>query len=231
MISLSLLLSMVALSLLASPHCATMCACGLARPWMALPALRQRFFIGRGVAYSAAGALVGGASMGLAQLAWQRLPMLQALHWMLMAALALSATVLLVWGRPLVGASNETAIRLSPVLSRRLGAEQPTPSSAWTAGVLWPLLPCGVLWSALALAYLGGSALQGAVLMAVFALLTGVGMHTMARVRQHLAGRLPERTLNRASGGLILLGLAVMVGRLLDWLPTPPALQVLGICW
>ncbi len=46
----------------------------------------------------------------------------------------------------------------------------------WVLGVLWALLPCGLLYSAVMVAALAGSVAGGALLMALFALGTSVTM-------------------------------------------------------
>ena len=45
-----------------------------------------------------------------------------------------------------------------------------------TMGVLWSLLPCGLLYSALAVAAMSGNPLEGAVVMALFAAGSGVSL-------------------------------------------------------
>ncbi|MCQ8895566.1 sulfite exporter TauE/SafE family protein [Limnobacter humi] len=231
MVSLSLTLSALALGLLSSPHCVTMCACGLARSWMGQPGLAWRYLAGRLVSYSVAGALAGGISMALVQLAWQVSFIFKAFHGMLMAVVAMSAIALVLRGTPLTVQAGSAVIQLSPALARLLKPRPRTGAAAWLAGLAWPLLPCAVLWSALMLAFLGGSPLQGALLMAVFAGVSSVGMQAVARLRQLSATRIPEHSLNRASGVMILLGLALMVGRSMNWVPSPALLQSLGLCW
>ena len=48
------------------------------------------------------------------------------------------------------------------------------PGGVMAAGVLWALMPCGLLYSALLVAALSGGALEGALTMALFAVGSGV---------------------------------------------------------
>jgi sulfite exporter TauE/SafE len=56
-------------------------------------------------------------------------------------------------------------------------------------GTFWAFLPCGLLYSALLVATLTGSALQGAAVMALFALGTSVSMMAGPWLWLKLAGR------------------------------------------
>lgn len=47
-------------------------------------------------------------------------------------------------------------------------------AAPWAVGLLWALMPCGLLYSALMVAALTGNALEGAITMACFALGSGV---------------------------------------------------------
>jgi len=48
------------------------------------------------------------------------------------------------------------------------------PGGVMAAGVLWALMPCGLLYSALLVAALSGGPLEGALTMALFAVGSGV---------------------------------------------------------
>lgn len=226
MISLSLLLSVVVLGALAVPHCATMCACNFAQRWMNRGA--SEYQLGRFLAYTSMGALAGMASQTLVAIAWAGAPVFTALNWMLHAVLLFSAMLLVFTGKPF-GSVALQAISLPVHLQARLHAT-PNRWQSFKAGLLWFLMPCGVLYAAVILAFLGGSAIQGAVLMAVFAVFTGTGMLAMRSARQWATRFWTESQLNRLSGVLILLALAAMVLRNLGHLPAPAALQSLGLC-
>lgn len=239
MLSISLMTSALALGLIASPHCASMCGCGLARPWLAQPVA---FHWARGCAYVAAGSVAGALSAQIAVFAAQSAPMLQAFNAMLMAVLFFSA-LLLVWrGRSLTALVTQQVVRV-PFLMRNssgsvlvAGSKSPQQQvvgkrRAFQVGLMWPLLPCGVLWAALMLAYLSGSALQGGVVMLLFALVSTVAVQASSRLQQQLKNRVSEATVNRGCGALILTGLGLMLVRQLGWLPTPAFMQGLPLCW
>lgn len=227
MVSLSLLASAFALGLLALPHCGAMCACQFAAPWLNNP---WHFQAGRLVAYTAGGVLAGGASAGMIHLAVKGLALFQALNWMLMAVLVFSACLLLWRGQTLRTLVQEQ-VHLPPALRRKLGnMPQASGLHSLKAGLLWLLMPCGVLWAALMLAYLGSSAWQGAVLMAVFAVTSGVGLHLFASLRRRLAHHAGESVMLRTSGGLLLMGVALMAGRQAGLISSPVWLQSAGFC-
>jgi len=226
-ISVSLLTSAFALGLLAMPHCGSMCACQFAAPWLRKPV---HFQLGRLIAYVAGGVLAGSVSSSLLGLASSGVQVFQAVNWMLMAVLAFSAVLLLMRGQSL-GALVQQKIHLPPALERKLAPlQQPGPAASLKAGLLWLFMPCGVLWAGFMLAYLSGSPVQGAIIMAVFAITSGAGLQLVSSLRQSLSGRLGDVQVLRASGAIILLGLAIMLGRQAGVLSTPAWLQGIGLC-
>lgn len=75
------------------------------------------------------------------------------------------------------------------------------------AGLLWGLLPCGLVYSALSLALLSGSAAGGALAMAAF----GIGTLPHMLLAGHVLRRVSQRATARASrmaAGIVLLGFA-----------------------
>lgn len=72
------------------------------------------------------------------------------------------------------------------------------------AGLLWGLLPCGLVYSALSLALLTGSAWQGAVAMAAFGLGTLPHMLLAGHVLRRLSQRATSRTMRLAAAGIML---------------------------
>ena len=227
MISVSLLLTVLALGTLAVPHCATMCACNFAQRWMS-PA-DSGFQAGRFLAYTAMGAVAGMASQTLVGVALAGAPVFNALNWMLHAVLLFSALVLVFTGKAMGGFALQH-ISLPAHVQAKLKTV-PSRHQSFRAGLLWFLMPCGVLYAALTLAFLGGSTTQGAVLMAVFALVTGAGMQAMRSVLLWANRCWSETLLNRLSGVLIVLALSTMALRNLGYLSTPAVLQSLGFCW
>ncbi|MEN5178373.1 sulfite exporter TauE/SafE family protein [Comamonas testosteroni] len=120
---------------------------------------------GRLMSYAALGALAGGAVGGLAQfVAWS-----QALRplWALFQLVVLFAGFgLLLWGaRP----PDWVVRRLHP-LGARMQRWLQSPSRLGLAGLAWAGLPCGLLYSAAAIAALTGRVLDGALAMVLFGL-------------------------------------------------------------
>ena len=126
--------------------------------------------------------------------------------WLILAALRGEGGVRaphFVWAevvRTRLGEAGARALRgLLPLASlpRRVGA-----------GLLWGLLPCGLVYSALSLALLSASALGGALGMLAF----GVGTLPHMLLAGHLLRRLSQRATARAArlgAGGVLLGFAL----------------------
>ena len=172
---MSLAAAAFAAGLLGGVHCAGMCG-GVAASLSAAsrgPALPRQlaFNFGRIASYSAAGAVVG-ASGGLLIAAG---PVLAAQTAMLVAANALMLLLGLYvagWGRALVrleAAGGHLWRRIEP-LRRRFFPIDSTPR-ALAAGAVWGWVPCGLVYSMLALALASGGAAEGALVMFAF----GVG--------------------------------------------------------
>lgn len=94
--------------------------------------------------------------------------------------------------------------RVRPVAGTRGGL--------FTAGAMWALMPCGLLYSALLVASLSGGALDGALSMALFATGSGVWLagapRLMAKLRER-ADRARQDWGARISG-LLLAGAAAL---------------------
>lgn len=168
------------MGLVGGPHCLAMCAAPChavihghqkavqmhsmqqkhpaAFNWSAL-----QFHIGRLVGYGLLGAL---AALAMEQIAWLS-DRTSALHpvWVLMhlAILAWGLLMLFQGQQPvwLERAGRSMWKNVQPVLSMRGGG--------LFAGMAWTLLPCGLLYSAILVAALSGTALTGAVSMVAFA--------------------------------------------------------------
>jgi len=192
------------LGLAGAPHCAAMCGA----PCATLIRVRSPgatgrmavFQAGRLTGYALAGAVAGQAMQTLAQMAAAvsaLRPAWTALH-----------LVVLAWGLMLLvlarqpawadGAARVAWRGVQPLLARRGGL--------WLSGLLWTLLPCGLLYSALLVAALSGGPARGAVAMALFAL----GGALATALAPWLLLRLHERA-NRWRGqwGTRLAGLAL----------------------
>jgi sulfite exporter TauE/SafE len=132
--------------------------------------LHAAYSIGRIASYTAAGAVAGGVG-GVTALAGAVMPLQLAL-----AFLANALVVLL--GVYLAGAGSGVARlealggalwrRVAPLGRRFLPAD--TPARAVAAGAVWGWLPCGLVYSVLALALASGDAARGALVMLAFGL-------------------------------------------------------------
>lgn len=205
------------MGLAGSPHCVAMCAapaggvirlvraeppgCAAASP--AGPALPHVLFhVGRLAGYAAAGALVAGAAQALGS-AGERVAALQ-------PAMTLLHAGVLAWGLMLLASGRQPAWAhgVGHALARRLRTHGAPGQGPLLAGALWVLMPCGLLYSALALASLGNGPAQGALAMlafasgSAFALLLAPWLWT--RLRQGMAP-LGERWSARAAGVVLAL--------------------------
>jgi hypothetical protein len=150
------LLTVLLGGLLGSAHCVGMCG-GFATACSRRPGGLPLWHCGRIGAYTALGALAGAAGIALPGPAW--VP-------------ALLATALLTWfALMLAGWLPEP--RIGPAALVRLGSGllgSPTGAAQLGFGVVNGLLPCGLVYSALAMSVASRGALRGAGLMAAFGL-------------------------------------------------------------
>lgn len=178
-----LILAAALLGLAGAPHCAAMCGapcaalgrrCGAA----SRTGLMAAFGSGRLLAYAAGGAAVAAGIGGLEALG-RSAPLLRPLWTLLHAAVLGLGLWMLVTGR-------------QPALWARLGqgrataAARPQPAGGWqrimpplaagAAGSACLVLPCGLLQSALVVAALARTPLQGAAAMASFAAVSSLGL-------------------------------------------------------
>lgn len=193
-----LVLSMLALGLASGVHCVAMCG-GFATAFSARRVIRLRearpatggsrllaFNAGRIATYSVFGALAGGlggfvggavGAQSALYLAANALLILIGLH---LAGLAPWFSRVEKIGAPLWR-------WLAPLASQALARR-----SAFVAGLFWGALPCGLVYAALGVAAIGGSAPAGAAAMAAYGLgtlpwLAGAGF-AAALVPPRLAG-------------------------------------------
>jgi len=80
-----------------------------------------------------------------------------------------------------------------------------SPMHAFGLGVVWGWLPCGLVYSALALAMTTGSADDGAMVMLVFGLGTLPMLMVMGRAADFLKNLIQKSTLRRGAGMAIML--------------------------
>jgi sulfite exporter TauE/SafE len=193
--------------LLGGTHCVGMCG-GIVGALSVgggnKPSLHLAYSAGRITSYAAAGALagaVGGAGVALAG----TLPARMVLS--VFANLMLVALGLYLMGATRVLAFTERAgqrlwRKIQPLTRRFLPAR--TVAQAFPLGLLWGWLPCGLVYSALAVALTSGSAWRGAGLMLAF----GAGTLPTLLLAGLLAARLNAalgRPVVRIAAGLIIL--------------------------
>jgi uncharacterized protein len=195
-ITTSLATTMVLMALAGAPHCAAMCGAPCAAVLAARPAAaRWAFHAARLLGYSAAGALLAAGVGQLGQLAnasrafaplwtlWHALGLLWGL-WMVSTARQPELSQRWWRGSAAVmplrvsGAGVGTATVVMAPMSRRhaRGQQRTGVAAAAAAGLAWVAWPCGLLQSALLVASLAPNGRGGALLMALFAALSGLAL-------------------------------------------------------
>lgn len=211
-------LAVFLIGLLGGVHCAGMCG-GIVsalslqmsgNPSKGSPAwtLHLAYNLGRIGSYALAGALMGAlGSLGL--LLNNALPVQMTLY--VAANLMMIALGLYLTGITNALAFTETAgqwlwRRIQPSTKRFLPVRGP--AQAFPLGLLWGWLPCGLVYSVLAMALLTGSALRGAATLLAFGLGTLPNLMLagllLARFRSVIQGRAL-----RLGSGLLVLGFGV----------------------
>jgi sulfite exporter TauE/SafE len=215
---IALLGTVLATSLVGSPHCAGMCG-GFVCFYSGGPGGRRviahaAYNGGRLVSYVTLGVLAGALGAGLDRLG--------AAAGIARAAAVASGTLMIVWGgmslMRAVGARIPDAA--APGFARRgitsaLRAvhAQPPALRALIVGLVTTLLPCGFLYAYVAVAAGTGSPLAGALAMAAFwagtlPVMAGLGL-AAGRALGPLARRLPVVT----AAALIVIGLFTVAGK------------------
>jgi sulfite exporter TauE/SafE len=179
----SLLLSALLMGIAGGPHCLVMCGSGcmgVAR-WPGQSAWRNLFLFqsGRLLGYGVLGAIAAVSMNSLAWLAGQT-----AVFHPLWSMLHITAVV---WGLWLIWQAEQPLWinRFGEKIWRSLSHKpQRNPGHLWSPlwlGMVWALLPCGLLYSALLVAMFTSGALQGALVMVMFALGGGLVLTVVNR--------------------------------------------------
>ena len=172
----SLALTSLLMGLAGGPHCIAMCGAACAGIGQAAGERKNSamlsFQLGRIIGYSSLGALAAASMQGLGWLTVQSAALRPV--WTLFHVATAVLGLLLLWKAQ------------QPVWMERAGKAiwQRARALAWgrgrglplLIGTLWTFLPCGLLYSALLVAALTNSALEGALVMSLFALGTSVSM-------------------------------------------------------
>jgi sulfite exporter TauE/SafE len=207
---LALMTAFVA-GLLGSTHCLTMCG-GIASALGATRAAGSRagnallYQCGRLASYAAAGALAG--ALGLAAGAGFALA-----RWGEVLRLATAGVVILIGLDLALGAQGRLRLlrlpervgarlwrRVAPLVTRALPASGAT--RAFTLGLLWGWLPCGLVYSVLLAAAVAGGAAGGSAIMLAFGVGTLPAMLSLSYAGAHIGVR--DGALARLFGALIV---------------------------
>lgn len=164
------------MGLAGGPHCVAMCGAACAAISRAGGDKGARslwsFQLSRMVGYALLGAFAGGSVQGLALMGTNTIAIRPL--WTMFHVAAFSLGLVLIWQARQPGWLEDLGQNVwrkaRPVLSR-LG-----PRASVVLGVAWALMPCGLLYSALLMASLTASAVDGALLMALFSLGTSISL-------------------------------------------------------
>jgi sulfite exporter TauE/SafE len=172
----SLALTALLMGLAGGPHCVAMCGAACAGISQAAGPHKNSalwiFQIGRVVGYAALGALAAASLQGLGWLTVQSAALRPVWSLFHVAALILGLMLLLQARQPVW---LENTARAVWARTRSFAANQGR-GAPLVLGVLWALLPCGLLYSALLVAALAGDPAGGAMVMGLFAIGTSVTM-------------------------------------------------------
>lgn len=176
--SSSLFTAALLMGLAGGPHCAAMCGAGCTAVSGGQRGL-WGFQAGRLSGYATAGALVA-VSAGALQWGWQATAILKPFWAMLHVGIVVLGLWLAFTGRQPAWLDRLAQRTWQAVRHRTLGWEfdrWPRALGPAAAGLLWVLLPCGLLYSALMVAALASSAGEGAGVMAAFAAGSALSLH------------------------------------------------------
>ena len=216
----SMAMTALVMGVVGGPHCVAMCGAACAGISRAAGQQGARalwtFQVSRMLGYALMGAFAAGSVQGLAWLGTNTSVIRPVWTMFHVAALLLGLALVLRARQPawIDDLAQGVWRRVRPVLVR-LGAKAPV-----VLGVAWALMPCGLLYSALLMASLSASALDGALIMALFALGTSVsltaGPWLLLRLRGGASGawaiRLAGLALMGTSGWALWMGITQPTG-------------------
>jgi len=199
----SLALTALIMGLVGGPHCVAMCGAACAGMGHLAGVDQNRALIsfqaGRWMGYSLMGGL---AALSVQTLGWLTVES-AALRpvWSLLHVAAVVLGLLLVWQAKQPVWLDQSAQQLWAQIRKRNA--QWGQAAPMAVGLLWALMPCGLLYSALMVAALTANALEGALTMACFALGSGVSLGFAPWLLLKL------KTLGDGAWGIRLAGLAL----------------------
>ncbi len=208
--TLSLALTALLMGLVGGPHCIAMCGAACAGIGMSAGEQTKRqagamalFHLGRVLGYALLGGIAAAAMQALGWLTVNSAAVRPVWSMVHVAAVALGLVLLVMGRQPLWLERSARGIwnRLRSMQQRR-GVLGPV-----LVGMMWALLPCGLLYSALMVAGLTGVVWQGAAVMALFVLGTSVSLMLGPWLLLHLK----SRGWVQGVWGVRLAGLALVV--------------------
>lgn len=216
----SMALTALFMGLVGGPHCVAMCGAACAGISRAAGARSTRalwtFQLSRMVGYALFGAFAAGTVQGLAWLGTNTSVIRPVWTMFHVAAMLLGLALLWRARQPAWIESVGQGVwrKARPVLTK-MGARAPM-----VLGVAWALMPCGLLYSALLMASLSASAVEGALIMALFSIGTSVsltaGPWLLLRLRSAQSGawaiRLAGLALAATSGWALWMGITQPTG-------------------
>jgi sulfite exporter TauE/SafE len=167
-----LILTTFFMGLAGGPHCIAMCgaACSGIQQSQSSKYNALQFQTGRLIGYSSLGAIAAGSVQSLAWFSSQTL----ALHplWTFFHVLVLS------WGLMLLSFARQPmwADNVGRQVWKHIRQFTQLKGGVFATGMMWAFMPCGLLYSALLIASLNASPLNGALSMATFALGTSISL-------------------------------------------------------
>ena len=172
----SLAVTALLMGLAGGPHCVAMCGAACAGLGQAAGTRKNEalwgFQFGRVVGYSGLGAVAGMSMQGFGWLSVHTAALRPV--WTLFHVAMFAFGLLLMWKAQQPVWLEQAGRKIwSGARALALGRGRGVPV---IVGALWTFLPCGLLYSALLVAALTGSARQGALVMAWFVLGTSVAM-------------------------------------------------------
>lgn len=210
----SLITAGLLMGLASSPHCALMCSApcaAIVRSCTAGPGARGTASLiawhgGRALAYILAGA-VAATAVGLVA-GWAAGSAIVRPLWTMLQAAVLMLGVALLWSGRMprwVDSAAQTLGRAVPIAGPRAAVSHAGPRRAAVFGLGWFAMPCAVLYGALAVAALGAGPLEGAAVMAAFAVGSAPGLIGLPFLWQRLA-RVPQSLALRLAGAMLAAG-------------------------
>ena len=243
--SAAALLSVFLIALLGGVHCLAMCS-GIAlaaeRGSVAVRIVSRRrlwfeqvvMHAGRLTTYALLGAIMG--AMGATVWRQQWLPIQRGLFAFASALLLAYGILLLVrsagdvwrsvWLERLLGRFAGALSQGAAMLGSRL-QRQPPLLRRYVTGMAWGLVPCGMVYGALAVALLAGNAASGAVVMLAFGAGTLPNLLMMSGLAGWLRG-LSRRRWARGAAGVAIAGFGIWGLAHAIWLPE--MLNAHGFC-